>query len=171
MTEKEIKLVEENICLAVYVAKQWAKKTRMDMDDALSATQYGLVKASMTFDPARGFQFSTYAVRITENEIRMDLRRERRRIKTVSLDEPVKNADDLLLEDMIPDTRDCFGLYEAAYDLKVNSSFLTRKEYAAVMVRIKYPEKSQAECGRMIGISQSLFSRRLHSARTKMVKA
>ena len=37
------------------------------------------------------------------------------------------------------------------------SGTLTERERTAVMIRIEHPEKSQAECGRMMGISQSLF--------------
>ena len=54
MTEKEIKLVEDSIPLALHIAKRWAKKTGMDMDDIVSAAEYGHVKAGHGFVPDRG---------------------------------------------------------------------------------------------------------------------
>ena len=36
MTEKEIRLVEENVPLAVYTAGQWMKKAVLEWEDALS---------------------------------------------------------------------------------------------------------------------------------------
>ena len=171
MTEKEIKLVEENIPLAVYIAKRWAKRTGMDMDDAVSAAEYGLVKAAIGFDYDRGFRFSTYATRIMENEIRMELRKRSRRSGDIHFEDPIEGTDGLMLKDMIADPRDCFELSDSVADLTKRSGLLTERERTAVMIRIEHPEKSQAECGRMMGISQSLFSRRLIDARRKMAGA
>ena len=50
MTEKETRLVEENVPLAVYTAGQWMKKAVLEWEDALSAAEYGLVKAAMSFE-------------------------------------------------------------------------------------------------------------------------
>ena len=82
MTEKETRLVEENVPLAVYTAGQWMKKAVLEWEDALSAAEYGLVKAAMSFEEERGFCFSTYAVSVMENEIRMELRKRNRRKKS-----------------------------------------------------------------------------------------
>lgn len=167
MTEKEIKLVEENIPLALHVAKRWIEVTGMDRDDAISAAEYGLVKAARGFDPDRG-RFSTYAGRIMENEIRMELRKHSRRSREMHLEDPIEGTEGLKLKDMLADPRDCFELSEAVCELAERSGTLTERERTAVMIRIEHPEKSQAECGRMMGISQSLFSRRLTDARRKM---
>lgn len=170
MTEKEIKLVEENIPLALHVAKRWIEVTGMDRDDVISAAEYGLVKATRGFDPDRG-RFSTYAGRIMENEIRMELRKHSRRSREMHLEDPIEGTEGLKLKDMLADPRDCFELSEAVCELAERSGTLTERERTAVMIRIEYPEKSQAECGRMMGISQSLFSRRLIDARRKMAGA
>ena len=170
MTEKEIKLVEENIPLALHVAKRWTERTGMDMDDTVSAAEYGLVKAARGFDPDRG-RFSTYAGRIMENEIRMELRKRSRRSGEIHFEDSIEGADGLMLKDMIADPRDCFELSDAVADLTKRSGLLTERERTAVLIRIEHPEKSQAECGRMMGISQSLFSRHLIDARRKMAGA
>lgn len=89
--------MEENIPLAVYIAKRWAERTGMDMDDAVFAAEYGLVKAAIGFDYDRGFRFSTYATRIMENEIRMELRRHNRRSGDIHFEDLIEGADGLLL--------------------------------------------------------------------------
>lgn len=170
MTEKEKKLVEENIPLALHVAKRWIERTGMDRDDAVSAAEYGLVKAARGFDPDRG-RFSTYAGRIMENEIRMELRKHSRRSREMHLEDPIEGTEGLKLKDMLADPRDCFELSEAVDELTKRSGLLTERERTAVMIRIEHPEKSQAECGRMMGISQSLFSRYWIGARRKMTGA
>lgn len=170
MTEKEIKLVEKNIPLALHIAKRWAERTGIDRDDAISAAEYGLVKAARGFNPDRG-RFSTYAGRIMENEIRMELRKRKRRSRELYFEDPIKGTDGLRLKDIIADPRDCFEFSEAVDELIKRSGALTDRERSAVIIRIEHPEKSQAECGRMMGISQSLFSRRLIDARRKMAGA
>ena len=127
MTEKETRLVEENVPLAVYTAGQWMKKAVLEWEDALSAAEYGLVKAAMSFEEERGFCFSTYAVSVMENEIRMELRKRNRRKKVVYFGDPVSGAEGLTLGDTIADTRDHFGMSETVHDL-IRSRDLTEKE-------------------------------------------
>lgn len=167
MTEKEIRLVEESVSLAGYVAKRWVKQAGIEWEDALSAAEYGLVKAAMSFEEERGFCFSTYAVSVMENEIRMELRKRNRRKKVVYFGDPVSGAEGLTLGDTIADTRDHFGMSETVHDL-IRSRDLTEKEREAVLLRFQHPEKTQEECGQMIGIGQSAFSKYLNSARRKL---
>ena len=162
MTEKEIRLVEENVPLAGYVAKRWVKQAGIEWEDALSAAEYGLVKAAMSFEEERGFCFSTYVVRVMEYEIRRN-----RRKKVVYFGDPVSGAEGLTLGDTIADTRDHFGMSETVHDL-IRNRDLTEKEREAVLLRFQHPEKTQEECGQMIGIGQSAFSKYLNSARRKL---
>lgn len=170
MTEKETRLVEENVRLAVYTASQWMKKAVLEWEDALSAAEYGLVKAALTFDEKRGCCFSTYAVRVMENEIRTELRKQNRRKKIVYFEEPISDTDGLTLGDTIADTRDHFGMSEELEDLKRKSRNLTERERTAVLIRIQHPEKTQEECGQMIGVQQSAFSRCLARAKRKLTE-
>lgn len=167
MTEKEIRLVEENVPLAGYVAKRWVKRAGIEWEDALSAAEYGLVKAAMRFEEERGFCFSTYAVSVMENEIRMELRKRNRRKKVVYFGDPVSGAEGLTLGDTIADTRDHFEMSETVHDL-IRNRDLTEKEREAVLLRFQHPEKTQEECGQMMGIGRSVFSKYLNSARRKL---
>lgn len=167
MTEKETRLVEENVPLAGYVAKRWVKQAGIEWEDALLEAEYGLVKAEMSFEEERGFCFSTYAVSVMENEIRMELRKRNRRKKVVYFGDPVSGAEGLTLGDTIADTRDHFGMSETVHDL-IRNRDLTEKEREAILLRFQHPEKTQEECGQMIGIGQSAFSKYLNSARRKL---
>lgn len=169
MTEKEKKLAEDNIELAYYIAHRWHKYSRIELDEAISCAQLGLVKAAMKFDAEKGCRFATYAYKIMENEIRMELRKRNRRREEIYFEDPIEGTDGLVLGDMIADHRDCFEALEAEDEMIRNISLLTERERTAVMIRLQCPEKSQAECGRMMGISQSLFSRRLAEAKGKIL--
>ena len=171
MTEKESKLVEDNLPLARHIAKKWFGRTKLENEDIISAAQYGLVKAAASYDPERGFCFSTYAVRVIENEIRMELRKIKNCPTAISLDAEVPGTEELTYADMVPDKRNLFEDAEFKIWLKDKICGLDERSKNAIMIRIHYPEKSQAECGRMMGISQSLFSRRLIDARRKMAGA
>ena len=169
MTEKEKKLAEDNIELAYYIAHRWHKYSRIELDEAISCAQLGLVKAAMKFDAEKGCRFATYAYKIMENEIRTELRKRNRRREEIYFEDPIEGTDGLVLGDMIADHRDCFEALEAEDEMIRNISLLTERERTAVMIRLQCPEKSQAECGRMMGISQSLFSWRLAEAKGKIL--
>ena len=90
MTAAQTRLVEDNVRLAYHVANRWASG-RAD-DDTIQIACEGLCQAALTFDPARGARFSTYAGRVMENALRMAYRQAhtaRRAAVVTSLDAPV----------------------------------------------------------------------------------
>ena len=97
----------------------------------------------------------------------MELRKRNRRKKVVYFGDPVSGAEGLTLGDTIADTRDHFGMSETVHDL-IRNRDLTEKEREAVLLRFQHPEKTQEECGQMIGIGQSALSKYLNSARRKL---
>ena len=161
-------MVEDNLPLARHIAKKWFGRTKLENEDIISAAQYGLVKAAASFDPERGFCFSTYAVRVIENEIRMELRKIKNCPVAISLDAEVPETEDLTYADMVPDKRNLFEDAEFEIWLKDKICGLDEQNRNAIMIRIRYPEKTQAECGSMMGISQSLYSRRLKAIKKKI---
>ncbi len=168
MTERQKKLVENNIKLAYYIAKKWSGNYGIDKEEALSAAQYGLVKAAIGFTEERGVKFATYAARVMENEIRQQLRKDRRKRALVSLEEEMQGTEGLAIKDMIKDKTDWFTKCETELQIRMGMNILTRREKEVLTVRLKNTEKTQAECGQMIGISQSAFSRYLLRARKKI---
>ena len=85
--EAREKLIVHNLRLAAHIAKKY-QKTERDREDLISIGTIGLIKAVSTFSESKG-TLSAYAARCIENEILMSLRRERKLVETVSIEEPV----------------------------------------------------------------------------------
>lgn len=68
----------QHLGLAGAVAKKyrrWAKRARVPQDELWSQALFGLAKAARSFDPAKGVQFSTYAVTTIDGYVRLLLTR------------------------------------------------------------------------------------------------
>lgn len=75
MTEAQTRLVQDNLKLVFDVLNRKYPWLAYD-EDVISVGNLGLCKAAMTFDPEKGFAFSTFAWRVILNEIRMYLRKD-----------------------------------------------------------------------------------------------
>jgi len=74
-TEAETKLVLANSGLVRSIAVRFRGRG-IELDDLIQIGTLGLIKASRSFDPERGFAFSTYAVPLIIGEIKRTLRDE-----------------------------------------------------------------------------------------------
>jgi len=84
LSREQIKLIEDNINLAYWVANRWMRKTnKFDKDELISLSMLGLVKSVYYFNPDRGVKFSTYCTRSIDNEILMQIRKMRSRPDTI----------------------------------------------------------------------------------------
>ena len=167
MTEKQ-KLAADNIALAHIVANKF-KNTGIEFEELKSLAYVGLVKAAKTFDPAKGYQFSTLAVKIMNNEILMFLRNNKKHsIPMMALDKEI--VEDCTLKDIIPSIRedDRFAEVEWKLNFASNWKYLDKTEQKVLKARIDNPELTQMELSEMIGMSQSYISRVLLSAKKKI---
>lgn len=169
MTHEETKLVEDNVSLARYVARTWVEKTGMETDDAVSAAMYGLVKAATTFKLDKGYKFSTYAVKVMQNEMLMEMRKYKARQNDVHLDDVIAEKDGkvMTIGDTVADKRDLFGVCEAEGIFREWYKKLTNREREVVAVMLANPESTQKEVGEVVGVSQTMVSRYLKSAKRK----
>ena len=73
----------------------------------------GLVRAAKTYQPDKGYQFSTYACRCIRNAVLMDIRNNKKRVNDISLDAPVEIKDTVKsLYDLIESDFDVEAQYE-----------------------------------------------------------
>lgn len=97
-------LINHNISLVINVVKTRFSDTRYDMEELVSEGIIGLMTAVDTFDYDITPKFSTYAVKVIENQILMLLRKPER--KNISLEENLHTSNDantLTLGDTISD--------------------------------------------------------------------
>ena len=89
------RLYVENQRLVGLCLSRFSSLTGADREDAHVAGLMGLWSACRHFDPALGFQFSTYATRAIRGYILRHLRKEReqRRLPCVSLETPIGDTD------------------------------------------------------------------------------
>ncbi|MNO78094.1 RNA polymerase sigma-E factor precursor [compost metagenome] len=110
-------LVEQNMRLVYYLAHEFErsfKKYGVDLEDIASMGFIGLIKASRTFKPEKGYQFATYASMCINNEFRMNLRKVKSRHihGMLYLDATVTIGDNDEAPIQIADTSDDMSLQE-----------------------------------------------------------
>lgn len=82
-------MVAKHTPLVVSIALKFRPIPPNDTDDLVSVGMIGLIKAIRSFDPSRGFQFSTHASTIIRNEILRELGR----VNANKLHERIENGD------------------------------------------------------------------------------
>ncbi len=85
-------LIEHNLRLVAHIVKKYADLS--GGDDLISIGTIGLIKGVGSFDPAKSPKLSTYISRCIENEILMSLRKEKKYLGQVSLQEPIGYDND-----------------------------------------------------------------------------
>jgi len=164
LSSDQKRLVEENIKLAYYFARKFSN-TKYDDEDLYSIATIGLIKAAQSFNESKNIKFATYAGRCITNEILMYLRKEKKHIQDVSL-EDVLNVDwdgnELTLSDIIPDPKSDFiepMIVNTDFAETINVIFNALKKINRITVLCMLAEKKQQEIGELLGLSQSYISR------------
>lgn len=168
LTEEQNRLVEKNIRLAYFIAKNFYN-TSYDKDDLDSIAGIGLIKASQTFDESKGIKFATYATRCITNEILMFLRRNRKHEFVHSLDEVVNTdfeGNTLTYADIIPDPNSDFTEamitkddFEDDFEKLISITLNLLKGKHRIVTLYKFANKKQREIGDLVGVSQSYVAR------------
>lgn len=171
MKKEQKQMVVENIPIVLHIAKKY-KGTGTDFEDLKSAGTLGLCKAAENFNPEKGISFYTYAARVVENEILMELRRKRKTTKEVSIFQEI--GEGTLLQDVIPDAKDPYEEFhkDAVEHMKAEEiidscRYLDERE--KMVLKKQYLErKNQTQIGEYIGISQTGVSRISRLAKSKL---
>jgi RNA polymerase sporulation-specific sigma factor len=146
------------------------QRIRVTYDDIFSVGVYGLLKAVYTFDGSKKIKFATYASRVINNELGMFIRKHRRSIMVMSIEETVHEdkhgRDDITLMDILVDSVNDIEQYTTD---EYNMFFLEELEKALTPREINilrlyfYGEMTQRQIADALGISQSYASRKLKS--------
>lgn len=169
MTEERNKLIEDNLMFAYSMANKF-RGVPIEYDDLLGIANVGLVKAAQKFDKGSGFSFTTYAGKVISNEILQFLRKQKKHLYVLSLEDPIQDTENITLEDTIADKKDGFAEVEAIMVIQSSIDYLNDREFSAVALSIDLPSVSQKQKAEKLGVSQSIYSRYLSSAKNKILE-
>ena len=159
-------LIRHNLRLVAHIVKKYYALPG-DQEDLISIGTIGLMKAVDTFDSTRRARFSTYASRCIENEIRMQLRRERKSGNTISLQEVLEPDGDsaLTLADVLQDSfrmEETCEKQDAIRRVRQLLDALPARERQILVLRYGLagqPPLTQLETAGILHISRSYISR------------
>ena len=161
-------LVEHNLRLVVYIAKRF-ENTGVGIEELISIGTVGLMKAVSTYNNEKNIKIATYASRCIENEILMFVRKNTKRKKEISIDEPLSvdyDGNELLLSDILgSDVDTVYRAMEEDEERKiVREAVNDLAERERVIVDMRFGlsggnELTQKEVADALGISQSYISR------------
>ena len=162
-------LVVKNMRLVAHMIKKYACAEK-DTQDLISVGTIGLIKAVNTFNPDKKIRLATYAAKCIDNEILMMLRNDKKKMRELSLYEPIgtdKEGNDITFIDVVGDeTRDDVGEMLTAEQLKCiydnMDNILTEREKTIIIGRFGLfgsKEMTQNELAAKLNISRSYVSR------------
>lgn len=157
-----------NIRLTTHVAKKYLG-SGIEYDDLSQMAALGLWKAVETFKPEKGFHFATYAIKVMNNEILMQLRKgkgtalvdEKRVVSMDSLLNVDQNGETLTFEDIL--ASDYFEVDDTVMGNELNDIIRTFIENCkprdAHIVKMYLNGKNQKVIAARVNLSQSYISR------------
>ena len=162
------KLVENNLRLVVFLAKKY-DNTIYDLEDLVSIGTIGLIKGVKTYKLDKNIKLATYASRCIDNEILMFLRKNKKRMSEVSLEDSINfdsEGNELKLEDVYGTEEDMLEKLIQNKDdkklLEVEISKLPTRDKNIIEERYGLfgkKELTQKELASKLDISQSYISR------------
>lgn len=162
------KLIEHNLRLVVFIAKKYESPIDT-IEDLVSIGTIGLIKGIQTYKIDKNIRLATYASRCISNEILMYLRKNKKRVSDVSLEDTLTydgEGNELHLEDIIGTDLDVVPAhYEKEIDImemqKIIEKLNTRDKEIMIMRYglFNTNEYTQKEVAEKLGISQSYISR------------
>lgn len=127
-------------------------------DDLKQICYLGLIKAARTYKE-NICSFSTYAYFVMKNEINMELRKTKKKIKDISMETPTAEDEKLSIGDLIQSDTNIEELviYNDIGQLDKYFEYLNDKEKEVISLVIE--EKTQMEIAKKTGMSQANVSR------------
>ncbi|MBD5114425.1 MAG: RNA polymerase sporulation sigma factor SigK [Ruminococcaceae bacterium] len=167
------KLIEHNLRLVAYIVKKHYSDSN-EQEDLISIGTIGLIKAVETFSEEKKTNFSTYAGKCIDNQIKMYFRKIKHKQNEMYLDAPIevdKEGNPLTIADIFKDLTDVSKEVDLRLDLQklyryINES-LDEREKLILCSRYGLsstkgvPDKAltQREVAEKLNISRSYVSR------------
>ena len=154
-------LFNNNTRLAYKVLSKYRKTVSEaeTFEDLKQEALLGLWQAANSFDESKGFAFSTYAFRVINNQILMYLRGINKHDNVISLQ--TETGENIYLEDMIVDTKDCNLEIEDQIQLNEILKIMNESNSLKMQVfkEIEIMGKKQHEVAKKLDIAQPHVSR------------
>ena len=170
-------LIEHNLRLVAHIVKKYYA-TGADQDDLISIGTVGLIKAVSTFKGDKNIRLATYAARCIENEILMFFRSLKKNAQDVFISDPIdtdSQGNALTLIDVIADKSDIVEVLDTKLKIQklrlIINGVLDERELEIIRLRYGidgYPELTQRDIAKRLGISRSYVSRIEKSALEKL---
>ncbi len=170
-------LIEHNLRLVAHIVKKYYA-TGADQDDLISIGTVGLIKAVSTFKSDKNIRLATYAARCIENEILMFFRSLKKNSQDVFISDPIdtdSQGNALTLIDVIADKSDIVEELDTKLKIQklrlIINGVLDERELEIIRLRYGingYPELTQRDIAKRLGISRSYVSRIEKSALEKL---
>ena len=163
LTKEQQELVEKNHNLIYYAINKFS----VPAEEYYGICAIGLCKAAGTYN-SHVSRFSTYALNVILNEIRMEKRKERKQeeLHQISMDAEYTNSkdDSVTLHEILTTKMD---VEDEIISFKL-SDILTPEEMK--IVNYLYMDYKQKDIGEMLGVCQPIVSRRIKSIKNKLMK-
>lgn len=170
-------LIEHNLRLVAHIVKKYYA-SGADQDDLISIGTVGLIKAVSTFKSDKNIRLATYAARCIENEILMFFRTLKKNSQDVFISDPIDTdpqGNALTLIDVIADKSDIVEDLDTKLKIQklrlIINGVLDERELEIIRLRYGlngYPELTQRDIAKRLGISRSYVSRIEKSALEKL---
>lgn len=162
MTDREQKIIG-NMSLVHYIVHKHFPQ-HITNQDVIQNGYVGLIKAVDSFDESAGNTFSTYAARCIFNEIAMDLRRQNKYSKDISLHAVLANSDtrddSLTIEDILMHEDDYTPIYIQEFIRCLDKREIT-------VLRYLMDGKTQKYVSDRLGMTRSNVCRIVKAMRSK----
>ena len=177
-------LIEHNLRLVSYIVRKQYSGSN-EQEDLVSIGIIGLIKAVETFNVEKSVNFSTYASKCIDNEIKMHFRKTKHLAGEVHIDDPIetdKNGNELKISDIFKDACNVSEEVLLRVDVKKLYLFineeLDEREKLIICMRYGLPTTkgtatkihTQKEVADMLDISRSYISRIEKKALEKLAR-
>ena len=168
MTKEEINnLILDNQKLAYKIVQKYKNKVKsfMEYDDLKAIALYGLVKAANTFDSSRNIQFSTYAFKVIENQILIQIRKDAKLININNLDDMIQNTDNIKYIDLIDSNIDLENELIQSLELEHLVQFIDElPDNLKTIMQLTLKGFTQVDISKKLKVCQPQVSKLYHKA-------